>query len=99
MGEKTLEPKTWAPGAVRSVVPRAPPFGCHCAAMTFCVLVRAMTGRLRTRRGPVVVHADNARPCAPVHAAQRSTGWRGVGAEVPPHGQRPGRRVARESRP
>src|SRR4051812_12101783 len=59
MGEKTFAPKTWAPGAVRSVAPRAAPLGCHCAAMTFWVLVRAMTGRLRARRRAFVVHADN----------------------------------------
>src|SRR3954466_7332301 len=59
MGEKTLEPKTCAPGAVRSVAPSAPPLGCHCAAMTFCVLVRAMRGRLSAPRSRRVVHADN----------------------------------------
>src|SRR4051794_13376581 len=89
MGEKAVAPEICAPGAVRSVVPRAPPFGCHCAAMTFCVLVRAMARTLNAPRSPGVVHADNPSERLPVQTAHRRTTGRTRRAEVPTHVQRP----------
>src|SRR3954453_3283381 len=74
MGEKTFAPKIWAPGAVRSVVPRAPPFGCHCAAMTFCVLVRDMTKTLNVGRAkaPCPRGQDCQRRVRPKHPRARA---------------------------
>src|SRR4051812_35254746 len=88
-GEKTFEPKTCAPGAVRSGVPRAFPFGCHWAAVTFVVLVRAMTGRLRGPPWRVVVHPDNPSGAPAVHVADPPTGGREEAPELRPRGQRP----------
>src|SRR4051812_12787363 len=98
MGEKTLAPKIWAPGAVRSVVPMAPPLGCHCAAMTFWDLVRAMARTLNGGPRPGVVHADNPSGGVHVQLAQTSTARRTPARELPTHVQRPWRPADRGSR-
>src|SRR3954447_22304624 len=57
-GEKTLAPKIWLAGSVRSGAPSAPPLGLHCAAVTFCVRVLGMRATLDTPRARAIVHVD-----------------------------------------
>src|ERR1700733_14600502 len=51
-GLNTLAPKTWLSETVRSGAPRAPPFGAHWAAKTFCWRMRGMGHRFLVRRSP-----------------------------------------------
>src|SRR3954447_17253709 len=63
-GEKTLAPKIWLAGSVRSGAPSAPPLGLHCAAVTFCVRVLGMRATLDTPRARAIVHVDKHRRSA-----------------------------------
>src|ERR1700709_324167 len=68
-GEKTLAPKTWLAGTVRSGAPSAPPLGLHCAAVTFCVRVLGMRASLDRARAKAIVHMAKHRP--PAFARER----------------------------
>src|SRR3954451_18141034 len=61
-GEKTLAPKTWFDGTVRSGAPSAPPLGLHCAAVAFCVLVLLMRAGLDTLPALAFVQVANLAP-------------------------------------
>src|SRR3954452_12726359 len=61
-GEKTLAPKIWLAGTVRSGAPSAPPLGLHCAAVTFCVRVLGMRASLDTPRARAFVQVAKLAP-------------------------------------
>src|SRR3954468_19115932 len=61
-GEKTLAPKIWLAGTVRSGAPSAPPLGLHCAAVTFWVRVLGMRARLVRPLGQAFVQVAKLAP-------------------------------------
>src|SRR3954454_5059835 len=104
--EKTLAPKTVAPGWVRSMAPRAPPLTLHWAALTFGCRVRGgmsravlllRNGRLATLarfRATGVVRVDKR---ASPSGEERASDGKRPQAEVSTRGQRPNRSPRRSS--
>src|SRR4051794_19523872 len=83
-GEKTLAPKIWFCGTVRSGAPSAPPLGLHCAAVTFCVRVLGMRASLVTARAWAFVQVAKLAPSG-FAQAQRIPEFAGESTDVRNH--------------